>query len=52
MGMPGRHQTNDSGYTLRERSRDQEVVSRELLTFLLMYLIFYENAFSHYLYNC
>ena len=45
MGMSERLPTDDSGYTSKERSTDQEAVS-ELSTFLLMYLIFYENAFS------
>jgi len=45
MGMSERPPTDDSGYTSKERSTDQEAVS-ELSTFLLMYLIFYENAFS------
>ena len=45
MVMSERPPTDDSGYTSKERSTDQEAVS-ELSTFLLMYLIFYENAFS------
>lgn len=45
MEMSERLPTDDSDYTSKERSRDQEVVS-ELSTFLLMHLIIYENAFS------
>lgn len=54
--MPGSHQTDDSGCTsylivVREKSRAQEAVSRDHLTFFLTYLVFYENAFNPYLYN-
>lgn len=50
--MPGSHQADESGSQGKNVERDKEAVSRELLTFFSMYLIFYENALSYYLYNC